>query len=50
METMQTKAGDYPITERIAARTIALPFFANLTDNQITRIAETLTEALKQRA
>ncbi|MDH3626249.1 MAG: DegT/DnrJ/EryC1/StrS family aminotransferase [Acidobacteriota bacterium] len=36
--------GDFPITERIAARTIALPFFNRITEEQLDRVAEALAE------
>jgi perosamine synthetase len=45
-ETMGTKEGDFPITEHIAARTIALPFFANLTSQQVSRVTEVLEQLL----
>ncbi len=46
METMGTRAGDFPLTERVAARTIALPFSANLTEQQVGRVRQALTGAL----
>ena len=46
MEIMGTKAGDFPVTDRIAARTIALPFFANLTKEQVLRVRSVLEKAL----
>jgi perosamine synthetase len=46
MEALGTRAGQFPATERIAARTIALPFHANLTEGEVARIAGALTEAL----
>ncbi|NBB96529.1 MAG: polysaccharide biosynthesis protein [Planctomycetes bacterium] len=47
METLGTKPGDYPATERIAARTIALPFFAALAEEQVSRTVNMLHQALK---
>lgn len=47
-EMLGTTQGDFPITERIAARTVALPFFANITQNQITRVAEELAKAISR--
>ncbi len=47
MEMLGTKAGDFPVTERIAERTIALPFFANITPEQVKRVRDILTEALR---
>lgn len=48
MEMLDTKDGDFPVTERIAARTIALPFFANLSAAQIRRVSESLISALQR--
>ena len=49
MEIMGTKAGDFPVTDRIAARTLALPFFANLTGEQVARVRSGLVNALRSR-
>lgn len=49
MEMLGTKPGDFPVTERIAARTIALPFFANLTIDHAARVREALEAAIKSR-
>ena len=46
MEMLGTKEGDFPVTERIAARTIALPFFANLASDQVERVKAALIGAL----
>lgn len=40
------RPGDFPITERVSARTIALPFFNALSEAQIADVAETLKEAV----
>jgi len=40
------KEGDFPITESVSARSIALPFFNRLTGAQIGRVADTLAEAI----
>ena len=42
------KKGDFPITERVAERTIALPFFNNLTEEQIGKVAGELRKPLKE--
>jgi len=42
METLGTKPGDFPVTERVAERTIALPFFANLDEGQVSRVKDAL--------
>ena len=47
MEQLGTKPGDFPVTERIAARTIALPFFARMTRTQVDRVKASLEQALK---
>ena len=47
MEMLGTKPGQFPVTERIAARTIALPFFANLTENEVARVVGELGKAVK---
>ncbi|MCD6378271.1 MAG: DegT/DnrJ/EryC1/StrS family aminotransferase [Planctomycetes bacterium] len=46
-ELLKTRAGDFPITEHVAARTIALPFFANMTESQIARVQEELSQVLQ---
>ena len=49
-ETLGTGPGDFPVTERIAARTIALPFFAGLTEQQVARVRKALTDAMAARS
>ena len=46
-ELLGTKEGDFPITERLAARTIALPFFANLAQHQVRRVRQALQEGIR---
>lgn len=41
------KEGDFPITEDVAGRTIALPFFNNLQEEQIDYVVEKLKEGIK---
>ena len=41
-----TQAGDSPVTEALAARTIALPFCAGLTEAQVQTVAKALESAL----
>lgn len=48
MEMLGTRPGDFPATERIAERTIALPFFAGLSAGQVRRVARTLADAIRQ--
>lgn len=38
--------GDFPVTEDISSRTIALPFFNNLTEEQMDYVVEKLAEAI----
>jgi perosamine synthetase len=45
-EMFGTKRGDFPATEKIAARTIALPFFADLAKEQVARVTDALKKAL----
>ncbi len=48
MEMLGTRAGDFPVTERISARTIALPFFANISASQIERVRDALISILQR--
>jgi perosamine synthetase len=48
-EMLGTKEGDFPVTERIAARTIALPFFANLSESQVARVVEVLEKLISKK-
>ncbi len=47
-DLLGTKPGDFPVTERIAARTIALPFFPRMTEAQIDRVTGALLETLRK--
>ena len=47
MDLLGTKEGDFPVTEHLADRTIALPFSSNLTRQQVSRVADSMAEALK---
>lgn len=40
------KRGDYPVTESVSERTIALPFYNNLEETQIEYICKTLKEII----
>ena len=46
-ELLGTKRGDFPITEAISDRTIALPFFANMTQLQVERVVDLIAKFLK---
>ena len=41
------KEGDFPVIEDVAGRTIALPFFNNLKEEQIDYVVEKLKEGIK---
>jgi len=43
-ELLGTKEGDFPVTESIAERTIALPFHNRLTQDEVRHVAEVLGE------
>ncbi len=46
VEQFGCKPGDFPITESVSDRTIALPFYNDLTKDQITTVCKTLKEIL----
>ena len=43
------RKGDLPVTERVASRTIALPFFNRITDEQIAEVCGSLAELISRR-
>jgi perosamine synthetase len=45
-KTFGYKPGDFPITESIANRTIALPFHNNLSKSQVSQVCSTLKEGI----
>jgi perosamine synthetase len=45
-EQFGCKKGDFPVTESVAERTIALPFYNNLTEDDITLVCKTLKDVL----
>ncbi|MDQ7006506.1 MAG: DegT/DnrJ/EryC1/StrS family aminotransferase [Acidobacteriota bacterium] len=47
-ERFGLREGMFPVTESVAARTIALPFHTRLDEGQVGRVAEALREALAQ--
>ncbi len=47
-ELLCTKHGYFPITERLAARTLALPFFGNMTAEQVQTVKAALVRGLKE--
>jgi len=48
-EALGVGTGDFPLTEQLAARTIALPFFARISDQQVARVKAALVEAIGSR-
>ena len=40
------REGEFPICEDVAARSIALPFFPEMTEGQVAEVAESLDSAL----
>ena len=42
------KQGDFPVTERVAAGTLALPFSSRLSDEDVKYVAAALIEAVDQ--
>ena len=43
------REGEFPVCEDVAARALALPFFPELTEGQVERVAGALLEALAAR-
>ena len=43
------REGEFPVCEDVAARSIALPFFPEMSEGQVSRVAEALTQALDGR-
>jgi dTDP-4-amino-4,6-dideoxygalactose transaminase len=43
------KGGEFPIAERVAERSLALPFFTSMTESQVDRVCTALGEALGKR-
>jgi perosamine synthetase len=45
-ETYGHREGEFPVCEDVSARSIALPFFPQMTDAQVEQVVETLTAVL----
>jgi perosamine synthetase len=41
------KAGDFPVCEYVAGRTLALPFFGKMTSRQVNHVCDTLERTLE---
>jgi perosamine synthetase len=41
------RPGEFPVAEAVAARSVALPFFPELTEAQVARVAEALERVLR---
>ena len=46
-ERLGTREGDFPVTEAVAERTIALPFYSNLTEDLVDRVCVELDRAME---
>jgi perosamine synthetase len=47
-ETFGHRAGEFPVCEDVAARSIALPFFPGLSEGQVARVADALRATLNR--
>ena len=45
-ERLGTRPGQFPVTEHVAARAIALPFHNHLSESEIGRVVEGLRESI----
>jgi perosamine synthetase len=43
------KGGEFPVAERVAERSLALPFFSSMSESQVDRVCTALGEALGKR-
>ena len=48
VEQFGFKPGDYPVTEYVSARTLALPFFGQMTAKQVNTVCRTLDKLLEK--
>ena len=48
VEQFEFQAGQFPVCEYVAARTLALPFAGNMTSAQLDRVCETLNRVLEK--
>ncbi len=47
-EALGTRPGQFPVTEAVSDRTLALPFFSQMTDEQIHRVADVLKREMER--
>jgi perosamine synthetase len=45
-ETFGHREGEFPVCEDVARRSIALPFFPQMSEGQVERVAQELTQVL----
>lgn len=48
VEATGHQPGDFPVTEYVSARTLALPFFTRMTRNQVDRVCNVLEKTLEK--
>jgi dTDP-4-amino-4,6-dideoxygalactose transaminase len=47
-ERLGTREGQFPVTEHVAARAIALPFHNHLRESEVARVVEALKQSLAE--
>ncbi len=47
-ETLGHRPGDFPVTESVSARTVALPFYNQLSETEVDLVCQTLQQGLNQ--
>ena len=45
-ETFGHRPGEFPVCEDVAARSVALPFYPQMAEAEVSRVATSLTAAL----
>ena len=45
-ERLQTREGQFPVTEQVAQRAIALPFHNHLTESEVGQVVEALRQSI----
>jgi perosamine synthetase len=49
-EAFGHREGEFPVCEDVAARSVALPFFPEMTDGQVERVGAALAQVLGRAA